>query len=235
MLCMLFSAACAQSDVTTFLGIPVDGTKPEMIQKLRAKGYTLDSSGKYLTGEFNGRDVQIYVVTNNNKVYRIMVTDANTLDETDIRIRFNNLCSQFAHNGRYLPALLDVSYYIQNDEDISYNMTVKNKRYEACYYQVPSKMSVVDSLAVAEKVLAMRAKLLEKYTEEQLADTLNRTKEMSNDISKIKAEMMLEAFQDYRLRYSQNSVWFMISEFRGEYYITMFYDNERNMADGSEL
>lgn len=39
-LCMLFSAACAQSDVTTFLGIPVDGTKPEMIQKLRAKGYT---------------------------------------------------------------------------------------------------------------------------------------------------------------------------------------------------
>ena len=30
----------AQQDVTKFLGIPVDGSKSDMIQKLKAKGYT---------------------------------------------------------------------------------------------------------------------------------------------------------------------------------------------------
>ena len=30
---------CAQKDVTTFLGIPVDGYKSEMKKKLMAKGY----------------------------------------------------------------------------------------------------------------------------------------------------------------------------------------------------
>ena len=36
----------AQEDVTKFLGIPVDGSKSEMIQKLKAKGFTNTSSEK---------------------------------------------------------------------------------------------------------------------------------------------------------------------------------------------
>lgn len=69
-----------------------------MIQKLKAKGFQYNSSGDYLTGEFNGRDVRISVVTNNNKVYRIMVVDDNNSDETSIKIRFNTLCRQFENN-----------------------------------------------------------------------------------------------------------------------------------------
>ena len=66
----------AQSDVTKFLGIPVDGFKPEMIRKLKAKGfvehpYRTDE----LVGELNGRDVEVAVVTDNNKVYRIFLRD----------------------------------------------------------------------------------------------------------------------------------------------------------------
>ena len=34
---------------------------------------------------------------------------------------------------------------------------------------------------------------------------------------------------------SKKSVWFMISEFSGKYYITMFYDNEYNRANGEDL
>lgn len=34
-------AMYAQKDVTKFLGIPVDGTKSAMIQKLKAKGFYL--------------------------------------------------------------------------------------------------------------------------------------------------------------------------------------------------
>lgn len=64
----------AQKDVTQFLGIPVDGYKPEMIKKLKDKGFTISPYNKdVLVGEFNGTKVNIHVVTNNNKVYRIMV------------------------------------------------------------------------------------------------------------------------------------------------------------------
>ena len=79
----------AQNNVTKFLGIPVDGTKSAMIQKLKAKGYTYNASDDVLSGQFNGRSVNLHVVTNNNKVYRIMVADAVGSDESDIKIRFH--------------------------------------------------------------------------------------------------------------------------------------------------
>ena len=131
---LAFSTATAQEkDVTTFLGIPIDGFKSEMIQKLKEKGFTPTSYDKdVLEGEFNGREVTLSVVTNNNKVYRIFVADQNTVSETDIKIRFNMLCSQFNNNTRYL-SISDQT--ISEDEDISYNMTVNNKRYEASFYQ----------------------------------------------------------------------------------------------------
>ena len=82
----------AQQDITTFLGIPIDGFKPDMITKLKSKGF---SGQDILTGEFNGTNVNLHIVTNNNKVYRIMLADENGLNESDIKIRFNNLCQQF--------------------------------------------------------------------------------------------------------------------------------------------
>ncbi len=81
----MFASTClAQKDVTKFLGIPVDGTKSAMIQKLKAKGFTYNQRRDCLEGEFNGRTVYLHVVTNNNKVYRIMVKDAYGVDESAI-------------------------------------------------------------------------------------------------------------------------------------------------------
>ena len=93
----------AQNDVTTFLGIPVDGFKSEMRQKLIAKGFTPKKVGnnEYLEGEFNGTDVHIFIATNNNKVYRIMVCDSNTRDQSNIKIRCHKLVNQFEDNTRY--------------------------------------------------------------------------------------------------------------------------------------
>lgn len=101
---ILFSLSVfAQQDVTKFLGIPIDGFKSEMIKKLKAKGYTEHPyKADVLVGEFNGRDVEISVVTNNNKVYRIFVQDAYTVDEYDIKLRYNKLCEQFENNKRYI-------------------------------------------------------------------------------------------------------------------------------------
>jgi hypothetical protein len=132
---LLISAVTfAQNDVTTFLGIPVDGTKSAMIQKLKAKGFTYDATYDMLEGEFNGKDVEILIVTENNKVYRICLIDKNETTESQIKIRFNTLCRQFEKNEKYLP--VKYNQEIDETEDISYEMLVHKKEYQAAFYQV---------------------------------------------------------------------------------------------------
>ena len=127
-----------EKEVTQFLGIPVDGSKTEMIKKLQAKGFqrTEDAefSGADLEGEFNGYNVYIIIVTNNNKVYRIAVVDKYEFNEADIKRRFNKLCNQFANNPKYI-SLQD--YTIPESENIQYEKIVNKKRYEADYFQRP--------------------------------------------------------------------------------------------------
>ena len=74
-----------------------------LIEKLINKGFSSKTNGtnEYFVGEFNGVDVNVYIATNNNKVFRIMLCDAQTLDEADIKVRFNKLVSQFERNQRY--------------------------------------------------------------------------------------------------------------------------------------
>ena len=210
----------AQNDVTTFLGIPVDGFKSEMRQKLIAKGFTPKKVGtnEYLEGEFNGTDVHIYIATNNNKVYRIMVCDANTQDEANIKIRFNKLVNQFENNKRY--TALD-QYTISDTEDISYEMLVHKKNFDALFYQNPD-MEKVDTLALQYKI---REQLLEKYKPEQLE---NPTEEMNQEVQAIAMRIGMDMI-------FKKPVWFRICESYGEYYITMYYDNEYNHANGEDL
>ena len=135
----------AQKDVTKFLGIPVDGSKSEMIQKLKEKGFEGFVSadlGEVLMGEFNGRKVLIGIITNNNKVYRIALMDEQSVDEINIKNRFNTLCYQFYNNSKYTSTN---DYTISEDEDISYEMSVHKKRYEAVFYQKPELTSSWDS------------------------------------------------------------------------------------------
>ena len=210
----------AQNDVTTFLGIPVDGFKSEMRQKLIAKGFTPKKVGnnEYLEGEFNGTDVHIFIATNNNKVYRIMVCDANTQDEANIKIRFNKLVNQFENNKRY--TALD-KYTISDTEDISYEMLVHKKNFDALFYQNPD-MEKVDTLALQNKI---REQLLEKYKPEQLE---NPTEEMNQEEQAIAMRIGMDMI-------FKKPVWFRICESYGEYYITMYYDNEYNHANGEDL
>ena len=210
----------AQKDVTTFLGIPIDGYKAEMKQKLIAKGYVPKKVGdnEYFEGEFNGTDVHIYIATNNNKVYRIMLCDANTRSEADIKIRFNRLVDQFKNNKRYT-ALED--YTLSESDDISYEMTVNKKNFDALFYQIPD-MEKVDTLTMQEQV---RNEILKKFTPEQLE---NPTEEINQEMQSIALRMGMDML-------FKKPVWFRICEHYGEYYITMFYDNEYNHANGEDL
>jgi len=66
---------------------------------------------------------------------------------------------------------------------------------------------------------------LSKYTEEQVS---NPTEELLKDMTTTVFSYMLE-------KYSKKSVWFMINEDYGKYYIIMFYDNEYKRANGEDL
>lgn len=149
LLLFAFSLSAQTEAVTTFLGIPIDGTKPEMIKKLKAKGFTdWPESKDGLMGEFNGEDVVIIIQTTNNIVHRLCVLDQNNRNEAQIKIRYNNLCNQFNNNTRYKTANPEVfTYFISEDEDISYEIAVNNKSYQAAYYQNPEKPGFSDRMA----------------------------------------------------------------------------------------
>ena len=215
---LLFVAvfASAQIEVTKFLGIPVDGNKQQMIQKIKEKGYLYNSNYDRLEGEFNGRDVFIYVVTNNNKVYRILVEDAVYSSEGDIKIRFNTLLRQFENNNQKYFSMSTEDVELSDSEDISYEMIVHNKRYQAAFIQITNTL---DSVTLSKKMQEFNK---ENYGDDYLLD--------------MTAEQILDASIKFFLSlYIDNSVWFMINERYGRYGILLYYDNNRNRANGEEL
>ena len=217
-LCCISIVGMAQTDVTKFLGIPVDGNKNDMMRKLKSKGFTQSPYAEdVLTGKFNGMDVNVHIATNNDKVCRIMVCDANTMDEASIRIRFNVLCEQFKNNSKYC-SLSEEDPKLKEDENISYEMTVHKKRYEAIFYQLP------DTTApnYTEEIQSL---IYSKYTKEQME---NPAEEISQGMNKMVAMYGVD-------KAKKKPVWFMISENYDEYFITMFYDNEYNRANGEDL
>lgn len=218
---LIFMSVSAQKNVTKFLGIPVDGYKNEMKQKLLAKGFEYDSYNDCFTGEFNGSNVTVSIVTNNNRVWRIMVRDFNEINETDIKIRFNNLCRQFDKNEKYA-SFEGKDFYIDDDEKISYNILVNKKRYEAIYYQMNKTRDDIREEATQ--------KVLEKYTMEEIKNPpKSKEKEISDMMLSEAKKSALEAIDIKKV------VWFMISEEYGKYRIIMYYDNEYNRADGEDL
>ena len=208
----------AQKDVTQFLGIPVDGTKTEMVQKLKAKGFKYNSTNGWLEGEFNGQEVELSIVTDNNKVWRIVVMDKWVTDEANIKIRFNNLCRQFAKNEKYFP--LNENPEILESEMIGYEMLVNKRRYESAYFQSPVKLS---ELSEEENNKILSEMGLDKDTVDGLSDS--EKKEFDNTF----VDYMTEKY------WSKKMVWFIINDEGLKYRIVIFYDNEYNHADGEDL
>lgn len=186
-----------------------------MIQKLKSKGFTSNRIKEdFLNGEFNGTDVNIVIVTNNNKVWRVAVFDENYTDETNIKIRFNNLIKQFVNNNRYSIETDSTiaKYTISKSENISYEITVNKKRYEAVFYQKSLKY---DSL-VQEKDILMAKEKLNDQEKERLSN------------------LLVEIFRE-SMNSLNKQVWFMISEDYGKYCIVIYYDNAYNKANGNGL
>lgn len=128
-MCFVTMTTFAQNTIK-FLGIPVDGSKKEMIMKLEAKGYEYNSSFDCLVGEFNGEQSVIVIQTVNNKVWRIAIINGSPCNETNAKIKFNNLFNQFSNNEKYV---LLSGKEISDSDDISYEMIANDKRYDAVF------------------------------------------------------------------------------------------------------
>ena len=208
LLTLAISSFAQEKDVTKFLGIPVDGTKAEMIAKLKEKGFTSTVRDKdILEGEFNGRDVEIMIGTNRDKVWRVIVYDKGYYNESQIKTRFNNLCKQFLDNPKYK----SIDQTIPEDEDISYEMNVHDKEYTALFYQHPKE--------------------IEDWYVNELKNIIEN-KRLTEEEKEIKKQELKE--QDAS-KWEHKIVWVKIIEIYGEYLIAIYYENELNQANGEDL
>lgn len=203
-----------KTDVTTFLGIPVDGTVSCMKQRLIAKGFKQDSYK--LSGQFNGQDVYLTIVSYKDKVWRVVVENKAPYSKEQIRPQFNNLVRLFKNSSKYVYTEQSAPT-IDKSEDISYEMYINNKVYEAQFFQ---KSHVEGDLK--KKIEQLKLSVKEKFcffANEEDEHLLNGIIENSISIAQL-----------------SKSVWFKI--FRDSYdiyHIAIFYDNEYNRPNGEDL
>lgn len=135
-----------------FMGIPVDGSKSKMINKLKQKGFDYDSDVDLFQGEFDGKEVMLKLETYKNTVYRVsvmfgsyfgtplFVIQPRGFGKNTIKNMFNDLVYQFNNNDKYLFAGYIIGEpmdpRIDADEDIEYQMQHNNKTYRASYRQL---------------------------------------------------------------------------------------------------
>ena len=84
----------------------------------------------------------------------------------------------------------------------------------------------MDTLVIQNRI---KDALLKEFTQEQIDNpTEKQAEEMRQILAKETTNVIYEAIKN-------KSVWFMITENYGKYYISMFYDNEYNHSDGEDL
>ena len=205
-----------KNDITHFLNIPVDGSEKEMFKAIKNKGFkqTKYGNSKALSGRFNDNDVIIMLHTNNGKVYRVAVLDDKPRNKYAIKTRYNELCHQFENNQNYCH-LGDQS--IPEEENIAIEMS-NGKQYQAIFYQEPEE-ELLHQLAT-EKVNST-------YTMEELnaMSDEERKVNLTACYALAKVEVM-----------DKKPVWFTILEDSVEgYRIVIFYQNEYNQSNGTDL
>lgn len=229
LLLMMTVSAFAQTDNTIkFLGIPVDGTKFEMEQKLRTeKGFFYESNelrkAGMLTGNFNGYKVNVVVHDYNGRVNRIAVffPDAS---ETQVKIQFNNLLNQFSKNDKYFCRVVDCTGEISAEEDISYEMSINHKQYQNIFVYPP--YGTINEL---NRRISEATSSEEVLGDEELMEFMDAT---TKD-----GELDATSFIVWSINHSEGNAWFTIADAvgYGKYHIVLFYDNVKNVPNGEDL
>ncbi len=202
-----------EMDITKFLGIPVDGTREEMTQKLVEKGFTpsLLRGKACLDGEFLGEPVHIFIRTDNLKVWRIAVLDTTFRDAGQIRIRYNELADRFGNDEKYIASK---QYFIPEDEDLDHQIT--RKRYEAKFFQQEEE---VDTVGFHE----WSADYVRQMHRDVIVDWDNLSESY-------RAQLSSTVWKAWLVRKnSHKTVWFDIASLgRNKHRIVLYYDNLLN-------
>lgn len=251
-----FSVVCMGQNegALTFLGIPIDGTEAQFTAKLRKKGFTYNSAYESYKGQFNGKSVDVYIHTNHNLVDRVYVAFPYNSEE-GIRGEFNKLLSQFKDNGKYVD--LSMNTEIPSDEDISHEISVNKKRYQASYSYfnfdrdplefMNALIDKFDDFLMPEQIAELKATIKttmeapederEEIQAKMMAELQQLGLNQSGDenADQEKAFRFLLTFMDGLKSLADGDVWFMIHENYGRYYIGLYYDNLHNQAHGEDL
>ncbi len=223
-------ASAQNSDEGTlkFLGIPVDGTKDHLVEKIKAKGFKYNSFLDCLSGQFNGRDVDVYVVDNHGVAYRVFVAFPET-SEYNIRSEFNHLLSQFLRNDKYVP--MRECEVIDQKEDISYEMTVNKKQYGASFAYISPDIFTPEQTRIIHDFVE-KAKTMSEAEMKNLSESLAASFITESEASS--PEEILASMNRISSLLSGN-VWFKILRDGSDYQIGLYYDNIKNMPNGEDL
>lgn len=235
------------SGTLKFLGIPIDGTESSFAEKLKNKGFVYSSYYDGYRGQFNGQTVTVYIHTNHNLVDRVYVSFPKTT-ERSIKNDFNTLLRQFKHNNKYTD--LSFNEEIPETEDISYEMSINDKHYQAsfCYFD-PNRdpASLIDPLCdelvksfPSELVEQMRSTMkdsLNSSDEEQQAAIEDALPALYEKINSDPEKMVLyiATILDAMNSLADGEVWFTIHESGGQYNLGLYYDNCHNRPNGEDL
>ena len=128
--CLSFIGFC--QNTITFKGIPIDGSIIDFSISLEKLGYeNIEYEDDVVFyGEFNGQKSFINPQTINNKVWRVAIVDAKSIEKNSIIARFNELFNQFMNNPKYKHYDGDEINY---DENIEHEILVHDKRYSATF------------------------------------------------------------------------------------------------------
>ena len=252
----LLSVVCfgQEGGVIKFLGIPIDGPEMEFAKQLKSKGFTYDAASECYRGQFNGKTVDVIIHTNHDVVDRVYVAFP-AVNEATIKGEYNKLLNQFRNNAKYVD--LSLSEEIPDKEDISYEMSVNNKIYQASFSYYDADR---DPVAMMNALLD---KFTDFYTPEQIEtlkgyvaeaaeapdDQKSAVKDKMFAAMQImgfrdgpdaepdtdKAMKFLATFMDGLRSLEDGTVWFTIHEHYGRYNIGLYYDNIHNQAHGEDL
>ena len=210
----------AETYPTKFLGIPIDGSKQEMIRKIQGKGFLYNKQLDCFTGVFIGEKVVVSLRTYEGKVCQVMVSSLQSYSEKQIKDKFNNLMKQFNEHPNYISAPLEQAY-IDKKERVSREISQNGKKYAAYYMQITHDLDTTIWMKDMERIA--------HDVVDQLGD-IDSLSEHDKDLTGIYIEQ-----KAMRQQYLHNIVWFKIIENKGKYSIGLYYDNLYNQSLGSDI
>lgn len=141
------SSGLAETDdsVLRFVGVPIGGSKETMFEALKARGFEKVYLDDYMTGVFNGENVQVHFSTNHGIVDVVKVVYPYCSEENDTRIKYNLLLSRFNRNAKYI--CVNPRVEVPIDERIYWKLDANSKHYDAIYFFLRPEINANDWVA----------------------------------------------------------------------------------------